>query len=390
LVQGSSTQILGFTQALERHGHSVTIDLSGDQIFYPKVKTAVWMKWIKTRLPVSWLLYELVQILNNQKISYRLNDKNFHNYDLLWQRYELFTTAYSVIAQQAKIPQVLFFDAPLISERESFGHLWLKRRAIKVLKRNVTLADLVVAISDPVANYVRKYIKDEDLFVHIMPNGFSSHILKTNQIKIDTLRYKYFGDFSGPIVGFVGSIKPWHRVDYLLRVTSCLIQARTDFRVLIVGDGPDLTRQQQIVKELGISSYVKFVGRIAFSEIADYLKLMDMGVMPDSNTYGSPMKITEYMASGAAVIAPRLKPIEALCTDGQEGLLFTKDDLSSLHDAINLLLDNKEFLYSLGRNAKRRALEEHSWGARIRQIEPLLEKIVSDYDRTGSRSYLCC
>jgi hypothetical protein len=35
---------------------------------------------------------------------------------------------------------------------------------------------------------------------------------------------------------------------------------------------------------------------------------MDIAVMPNSNTFGSPVKLFEYMAMRRAIVAPRLGP----------------------------------------------------------------------------------
>jgi glycosyltransferase involved in cell wall biosynthesis len=373
---GSATQIAGFISTLRKRGHSVVIDASTFNKEYSKIRGKIWLQWIKQKFPPSWLFYEMLQISNNRKILQRFYIFELQEYDILWQRYELFTSAYSELAREAHLPNVLFVDAPLILERKRYGHLWLESRAVEVLRRNVALADLVVTISDPVRDYIRKYIKTKPSEIYVMPNGFSEHILDVDEEEVITLRKEIFGDFSGTIIGFAGYIKRWQSLDYLLKVVSNLFQSRDDFRVLILGEGPELETQKQLANDLGISDRVKFMGNIPFFKIAPYINLFDIGIMANSNLYGSPMKIAEYMACGAVVVAPKLKPIEALCADGKEGILFEKDDLSSLQDALVTLLDNVELRKQMGQNAKTRAIEEHSWNARIKDLEPLLEKIV--------------
>jgi len=373
---GASSQIIGFTSALEKAGHQVDLDISGEERLYPQVRTSSWMGWIRTKLPISWLAYESLQIYNNRNIRKRLDQLDLSSYDLLWQRYELFTTAYAECAHRAGLPIVLFVDAPLIIERQTYNHLWLKNRAIRSLRENARLSDLVIAVSEQIADYVREFTADSNFPVMILPNGYSDHINEVDPNDVWELRQRYFGDSKGRIIGFVGSPMAWHRLDYLIRVIHRLTQMRNDFRALIVGDGPDLPNQIKLVDELLLNNVVKFTGRIPFKDIGPYLHAIDIGVMPDSNLYGSPMKITEYMACEAVVIAPDLPPISALCTNEVEGLLFPKDDVDGLYRQINRLLDDPEKLEAIRRRAKERALRFYSWQARITQLEDMLKGIV--------------
>ena len=67
---------------------------------------------------------------------------------------------------------------------------------------------------------------------------------------------------------------------------------------------------------------------------------MDIGVVPHSNEYRSPIKLFEYMGQGKAVVAPRTEPIEMVVNDGVNGLLF--DSASKEVDSALAELDRRE------------------------------------------------
>ena len=46
---------------------------------------------------------------------------------------------------------------------------------------------------------------------------------------------------------------------------------------------------------------------------------MDYAVLPNSNEYGSPMKLFELMAMGVAVVAPDYAPVAEVINDGTRG-----------------------------------------------------------------------
>lgn len=377
-AHGSATQIAGFVSALERAGHLVTMDVSTGSKRYSAVRSKEWLRWIKNHFAPSWLMYELLQIRNNNRISARLSQLRLSHYDLLWQRYELFTTAYTEAASRASLPNVLFVDAPLIHERQEYGRLWLEGRAINVLRDNARLADLIVTISEPVKDYVQRYTDGDRADIYVMPNGFAEHILEVTEAEVSQVRQNCFGSFDGVVIGFAGYIKEWQSVDYLIQAAHRLSQDHDDFRVLIVGEGPELAEQQQLAVRLQLTETVRFTGNIPFREIGPYLQAFDIGVMPNSNVYGSPMKIPEYMACGAAVVAPDVGPIGTLYEHEKEGLLFPKDDVGALYDALRRLVEDRVLLRQMQRNAQLLAQETHSWTARIREIEPLLKEIIDD------------
>jgi glycosyltransferase involved in cell wall biosynthesis len=98
--------------------------------------------------------------------------------------------------------------------------------------------------------------------------------------------------------------------------------------------------------------------------------------MPDSNLYGSPMKIIEYMACGDVVVAPNLPPIASLCTDGEDCLLFPKGDVDSLYSCINQLLDSHSLMDLFKTKAKIRAVNNYSWDARVEKIEQIIQRVI--------------
>ena len=374
---GAATQIVGFINNLEKAGHQVDLDVSGINSAYSHVRSSGWLNWIRSNVPLSWLGYEAAQIINNKRIEKRLNTTNLRKYDFLWQRYELFTTAYAEAAWRSNLRHVFFVDAPMIIERQIYSHLWLQGLAIKALRRNLELSSLILAVSDEIRDYIHNYVKDPELEVKVVPNGFSEHLLNSTDAEAILIRQQYFPNFNGVIIGFVGSPKIWHRVDYLLQAVKRLAEERDDFRVLIVGNGPDVPNLKTIVKNEGLEHLVRFTGQIPFQDIAPYLHAIDIGVMPDSNLYGSPMKIAEYMACEAAVIAPDLPPIADFCTHEREGLLFSKDDVQGLYNSILRLINSPELRAELQQNGRDRAINNYSWTARISIIEELLYQTLA-------------
>ena len=98
--------------------------------------------------------------------------------------------------------------------------------------------------------------------------------------------------------------------------------------------------------------------------------------MPDSNDYGSPMKILEYMAMKKPVIAPRLGPIEEILKDNEQGVLFDRLDHKHLVQRLAKLFNDKAFCEKVSENAFKNLLLNHTW-------TKTAQRIIDRYNRKG-------
>src|ERR671931_103740 len=103
--------------------------------------------------------------------------------------------------------------------------------------------------------------------------------------------------------------------------------------------------------------------------------MMDICVIPGSNEYRSPIKLFEYMAMGKPVVAPRLKPIQDVIQDGQEGILFSPDDKESLKQSLEFMIDRQEKRTIMGQNARKKITGKHTWRKNAERIVAIAFKI---------------
>jgi glycosyltransferase involved in cell wall biosynthesis len=106
------------------------------------------------------------------------------------------------------------------------------------------------------------------------------------------------------LIGFVGSFKPYHCLDPLLKTTAAHRSDGTDLRLLLVGDGPRRGTAERRAEALGIAEAVTFTGFVDHEQVSTYIGACDLlyGVI-DPDHWGSPMKVYEYLACGRPVVA---------------------------------------------------------------------------------------
>lgn len=151
-----------------------------------------------------------------------------------------------------------------------------------------------------------------------------------------------------------------------------VVKSLADVKFIIVGDGPLRDElKERVARSPLLKEAVILTGSVPHSELQPYIASFDVGVMPDSNDYGSPMKIFEYMVMGKPVVAPRLRPIEEVIEDGENGILFAAKNKEALSGALIALLNDRRRHERIASRARLNVLEKHTWK---KHAETILDK----------------
>ena len=104
---------------------------------------------------------------------------------------------------------------------------------------------------------------------------------------------------------------------------------------------------------------------------------MDFGILPDSNDYGSPMKLFEFMAMEKGMVAPDFSPIAEVVKDNITSWLFPANNRQACIDLTLSLVDQAELQQQVGLNARSYIEKERQWRHNAEQIIDLFNKKVS-------------
>lgn len=306
------------------------------------------------------LLFELMEIIYNLVALYKLTRRGVKNYDLVFERYSIFGVVGALLAKYRKLPFVLEVNytsnSPLVRRRSA-----LLKPLARITDRWVfRTATLITPVSSALRDeLVQRYgVPVEKALV--LPNAADPANFKTRDREHFFTRTK--------TIGFVGGFYLWHGLDILIKAFATIAGSFPEARVLLIGDGPELEKTRLLVAELRLSKQVIFGGRKMHHELPKIMSEFYLGVMPDSNDYGSPMKIFEYMALGLPVVAPDYGPIHDAITNGKQGLIFERRNISALAEALAKLLSDRELAESYGSCGRATVVSERNWNANVSKI----------------------
>lgn len=315
----------------------------------------------KNRYAIPQFLFELFEIFYNfvafVKLQGQLKKKK---YSLIYERYAIFNVAGILAAKINHKPIII--EASFTSKADVFPKRTklLTPLAYRIDKLIFNRADGIVVVSSVLKESLIKDFGVSADKIIVLPNAVDAKMFEP-QVSGDTVRNKYSLN-SNKIVGFVGGFYPWHGLNLLLDAAEDVLKILPNVKFLLIGDGPLRKKLEDRVNGSSLKNSVIFTGSIAHNELPQYIACFDIGVMPDSNDYGSPIKIFEYMAMGKPVLAPKIGPIEEAVEDGKNGLLFERNNEYELANAIIQLLKKDNLLYrKISSDCRAIVLEKHTW-----------------------------
>jgi glycosyltransferase involved in cell wall biosynthesis len=288
--------------------------------------------------------------------------ERFGPFDLIYERYSLWSYSAMEFAQLMGIPGLLEVNSPLIAEQAKHRGLIDCHSAEQVANRVFQAATALIAVSSEVKAYLMNYVKSSK--IHVIPNG-------VNPDRFSTFARAFSTQPETFTVGFVGTLKPWHGLPILTAAFAQLHQQVPNAKLLIVGDGPERENLEAELLARGLHSHAKFTGAVNPDEIPKLLAAMDVAVAPypaESDFYFSPLKVYEYMAAGLPVVVSGIGQLLELIDTGVNGILCPPGDAIALAEALKKLWRSPTLRHSLGQAARKTVIEHHTWEAIAQQI----------------------
>jgi teichuronic acid biosynthesis glycosyltransferase TuaH len=224
---------------------------------------------------------------------------------------------------------------------------WLE----KMERRQLETADVVIAISPELRSKWSPQRKD----IVVVPNGCDAERFATT----DEAPLPEDVRLPSPIAGFVGLMSD--RIDLSMLERT----ADTGMSLLLVGPCQptfDMAKMQTLIDRPN----VQWVGGKSFEEIPSYLRVIDVGLTPYTqsafNQGSVPLKTIEYLAAGRPVVATDLPAHRALNTP-HVAIAKTPDEFAMLASTCLAAGDLRE-----GAAERRAFAEQHSWTRRTADI----------------------
>lgn len=303
-----------------------------------------------------------------------------YNIDLLFQFHSIMNYSGTLIKRKTNIPFVLHVDGVEYWAKQNWGRkLFLKKHLKWAELIQWNAADIIDVPSIKVKEMIEQYSSIDMQKVLVNPNGVDSDRFHPN---INSLELKRKLSLENKfIIGFFGTFGHWHGVDVLAQSIEILKDYIKNFIVLFVGDGVMRPKVEEIVNTHNLKNYSMLTGMVNYSSIPQYMSLCDILVSPcinnpDFDLFNSPAKLFEYMAMGKPIVATNVGQQAEVIIDGYNGILCEERSPEALAEAIIKLYENPELREKCAINARKDAVEKHSWDNHTQRILDAVEKLL--------------
>jgi len=169
----------------------------------------------------------------------------------------------------------------------------------------------------------------------------------------------------------IGRLAPEKNWPLLLHAAALVLKEYPQFRLVLIGDGPDRKNLEDLAQELGIQKRVTFTGSLSFTETPSYMKAANLfGFASITETQG--LATLEAMAAGLPVVAVDASGTRDILKNGQQGYLV-ENDANALAAGIKKLLSNPDRMQKFAAAAYKKAQSFN--------IEKLTERLLDVYEQ---------
>lgn len=164
---------------------------------------------------------------------------------------------------------------------------------------------------------------------------------------------------------FVGGLLERKGVTHLVEAVR-LLPPRLNWRLVLVGEGPDLPALQEQARQGGTADRVEFRGQVPDAELHEAYATASVFVLPAvvdgrGDTEGLGVVLLEAMNYRLPVIGSSLGGITDIVLDEQTGLLVPQRDPAALAAALQRIADDPALAARLADAGYRHAQEHFSW-----------------------------
>jgi len=251
-----------------------------------------------------------------------------HRLDVLHVHYAMPFAASAFLAKQLVAPRAL----PVVTTLHGSDITVVAQQAafLRMTKFSIESSDRVTAVS--------QFLKDATVDslgiarpIEVIPNFVDADVFAPGKRRVPLL-----APAGARVLMHASNFRPVKNVDMVIRIFAA-VHERMDARLVMVGDGPDKPKAEQLARTLGVAKHVLFLGNQEVME--ELLPMADVFLLP-SSTESFGLVALEAMSAGVPVVASRVGGLPELIDSGVNGWLAAPADLDAhVAAALNLLSD---------------------------------------------------
>ena len=214
-----------------------------------------------------------------------------------------------------------------------------------------------VAACTFVKNLVKEKTGRED--IQIIPYGVNTNKFKRlEEFGVSHLKKKYDIADNDKVVIAVQRPDSRKKVEILIYAAKKVIDKLPNTKFLIIGDGPERAKLENLTKELYLTQNVIFTGKISEDELLRCYSIADIFSIHTLHE-GFGIVYIEAMSMGLPIVTTYAHGNEDIIENGKNGFMVEPNNSNKLAEKIIFLLTNDEIRNDIARHNREEAVEKY-------------------------------
>ena len=235
-----------------------------------------------------------------------------------------------------------------------------------LLKYNLKKADYILSTSNIMKSEIEKYTSKD---ITVTPFGVNiSKFIPNKSIKKEI------------VIGTIKSLEAKYGIEYLVKAFKIVKDnnSNLDIKLRIGGSGSQLEYLKNLCEELGIESFVTFLGQINQEAVIKEFQNFDVAVFPsilDSESFG--VAAVEAEACGIPVVVTDVGGLMESTKPNATSLVCKRASAEALAEKIDILVKDNELRKEMGIEARKFIEENYNLEDNFNDVRKLYKKITN-------------
>lgn len=287
-----------------------------------------------------------------------------HKFDIIHAHYAIPHAAAAYLAAQSlkdKAPKIVTTlhgtDITLIGQDKSF---------YSITKFSIEVSDGITAISNYLEKETRKTFNIEKP-IEVIPNFVDTDRFKPGENECSR---DMFANPDQKIIMHMSNYRPVKNAPHVVEIYN-RIQKKIPSKLILIGDGPDTGNVMNLVRDLGLSERVIFLGNQ--DRVHNILPLADLFLLPSGNeSFG--LAALEALSCGVPVVASIVGGVPELVQNDINGYLSPIGDIEGMAESSIKVLTDDKLHERLSANARQNVLDKY-------KIDEVIGKYLKYYEK---------
>lgn len=239
-------------------------------------------------------------------------------------------------------------------------------------KLSIYTTDWVVTVSDDLREHMIHKIGLPARKVIVIHNGIDPSRFAPSADR-DQTREELGYTPDNIVIGVVARLAPVKNHQYLIDVFEHVHARHPQTRLLLVGDGPNRTRLEALIRSKNLQAVITLAGDRV--DVPRLIGAFDIATL-SSRSEGISLTILETMAAGLPVVATSVGGNVKIITDGENGFLVDSNDIGRYIEKLCDLVASADLRRRIGEKARAHVIAHWSVEKMAQAYMKLYEELV--------------